>query len=193
MRSHRYLFIALTIAAGGSLGACGDVPQDGGNGDVVGVAAELTTGTPTFDTGTQCTVTLPNGTLPTTMHCCPPGKAMVGIGANGFAHFKCASFPGVGSRFLDTGTQRTFTSNIAGAGSTTMHACPVGSVMVGFHGNLNRFACQSVLQSLPFTYRHDTAGADGMKTCTPGYAMAGFHASQFRLGCASDTAGPVIP
>lgn len=188
------LAVAASVAAG-----CADT------GEVEADAVEATGGAltningRTFDQTTQCTVTLPNGSLPTTMHCCPNGTAMEGIYNSGGGIFRCAPFPASGGRFLDTTTQRTFTSNIIGGGSTTMKACPVGTVMVGYHGGLNRVACQATSVSLTMNYRDDNTQAFtgppwnvSMHVCGSGYAMAGFHAGQNKLGCSSDS-GPVIP
>jgi hypothetical protein len=159
------------------------------------ISAGLTTGSAFYDFGdTQCTVTLPNGNLATTMHCCPSGMAMVGLYNSGAGTFKCKAFPGVADgRFLDTATQRSFT---IGSSSTTMHACPLGSVMVGLHAGLNRFACQWSERFIRWEYRddgtQDTEGAGFMPpppvmhTCSLGFAMSGAHLGQNKFGCAED-------
>jgi hypothetical protein len=156
--------------------------------------AVLNNGSPTYDYNTACTVALPNGTLPTNMHCCPSGTAMVGAHLGGNV-FKCTPFSPQGARFLDTSTARTFHILVNDAG-VNMHACPVGSVMVGFHQGLNRLACQRNATSITAEGRddgtQDTGGAGVipppplMHVCLNRYAMSGIHVGLNAFGCATD-------
>jgi hypothetical protein len=65
------------------------------------------------------------------MHCCQPGSAMIGVRDDQNV-WKCITLDSVmGEPFLDMGTQRF-----------DMHACPLGSVMLGMHAAFNYLACE---------------------------------------------------
>ncbi|HEX6273745.1 MAG TPA: hypothetical protein VFZ53_11925 [Polyangiaceae bacterium] len=125
----------------------------------------------TYDTSTVCTV----GGV--SMHCCPTGKAMVGVHLDQ-NKFKCATLNNAsGAVTLDAGTVRN-----------NMHVCPFGSVMVGLHRDLNLLACKQVGSIT--TERVDTGTSDGtMHVCQNPVnteAMSGIHADQNRFTCASN-------
>lgn len=148
----------------------------------------MTTGTATYDGSTSCTVsTLPGKPAATqTMHCCPAGMAMVGLNANQGGTLKCRTIAAQlsGGRFLDTATTRV-------VGGTNMKACPVGSVMVGFHGSSNRFACQAVTQAMMSEIADSTTqdweSTYSMHVCPAHRAMSAVHIGQNKFGCVSDT------
>jgi len=122
-----------------------------------------------YDNGTQCTV---GGA---TMHCCPPGSAMVGAHVS-HNIFKCSlmTTPS-GAVFLDRGTQRN-----------GMHACPPGTLMVGLHARNNLLACQGISPAPTFEFVDgNPATQDGlpMHICSPGAAMAGIHITNNRFTC----------
>lgn len=86
---------------------------------------------------------LPSNQFPfdgTSMHWCGPNSMVRGVHVDGNG-FDCVSFNqlittlhgGLGAPFLDRSTQR--------AG---MHACPVGSVLVGAHFSTNTFLCATL-------------------------------------------------
>lgn len=127
-----------------------------------------------YDSSTQCTV---GGT---TMHCCPPGSAMIGLHQDANV-FKCARLTDpTGVVTLDTGTQRN-----------DMHACPFGQVMVGLHADLNQLACQTVPGAAINSERIDSGTQDTfpMHTCNWGRldsAMSGVRLDRNQLTCASN-------
>jgi len=116
-----------------------------------------------YDGGTACTV---GGIF---MHCCPDGYAMIGanIGTN---VFKCVQTALTGPKFLGANSS---TGNTWNCNSVT------GSVMVGFHADLNTVACQSstVLTS---TVNGSTSYVD---RCT--YDDTRMHVCPFVLGAAT--------
>jgi hypothetical protein len=172
---------------------------------------EIVTNGPSFPwtPNDLCTVSRPDGTFSTTMLCCPPGQAMVGYSPDwsewwGGTHYlewaKCKPFTSTGPRTVDTSTQRSFPSPLVGGAPITMHACPLGSVMVGIHLALNRFACQQnaapilpgaageVFDRMPETeapYANARSIACGNVNSTR--AMSGYRHDMGKLGCANDT------
>jgi hypothetical protein len=130
-----------------------------------------------YDWFTTCT---PSGSISQPMHCCPSGWAMTGLNAGGGALLKCEKITSPsGGPFLDTGTQRT----IGGLG---MHACPTNSVMVGYHGSTNRFACQRINGTISEILDSSTTDDESnynIHVCTSGRAMTGAHVSQNKFGC----------
>lgn len=165
--------------------------------------------------GDTCTVSRPDGTYATTMHCCPSGMAMVGFGPqttygpwyNSLTYFetlKCKSFTGNGTRSVDISTQRSFPSPVAGGAPISMHACPFGSVMVGIHLGLNRFACErnakpilSGVDGETFSGQSDSESANrNVRTCgnqNSPWAMSGYRNDMGKLGCANDTPPGQVP
>ncbi|HKW83375.1 MAG TPA: hypothetical protein VJN68_06435, partial [Burkholderiaceae bacterium] len=135
----------------------------------------LTGVTPTdqLDYGTQC------GFGGTSMHCCPPGKAMAGI-HNDRNDFICRDVlpPAFETCFNDTGTQRQ-----------NMHACPAGNYMRGLHASLNLLTCCHDNRSPAVVQFHseivDTGTqAQGMHTCVSSQPfMTGVRIDQNRLLC----------
>jgi hypothetical protein len=168
MRSSIVTLIGLVAFSIAALPACGAAESQDEN---VGVesSAIITSGTPSYDGSTQCTV---GGT---SIHCCPSGTAMIGARIDQNV-FKCAPIVAgtSGGRFLDTSTQRN-----------NMHSCPANAVMVGFHNDLNRLACQALTVSVSETV--DTGTQDGypMHVCGSGATMSGIRVDQNKLNCAN--------
>jgi hypothetical protein len=132
-----------------------------------------------YDWGTSCT---PTGSIVQPMHCCPSGWAMTGLNITNGGLLKCEKLNSPnGAPFLDTGTQRSI-------GGLTMHACPANSVMVGFHGTTNRFACQRINGTMSEALDSSTQDNESnynIHTCTAGRAMTGAHTDQNKFGCAT--------
>jgi hypothetical protein len=177
MHSSIGTYAGLLVIGVGAIGGCGGAPDSAE--DVSTEISGLTNGQDIVYDGwdipaTQCTV---GGT---TMHCCQPGRAMIGARLD-YNVFKCArlDFPN-GTRTLDTGTQRN-----------GMHSCPFGQVMVGLHLDLNQLLCQTVPGDLISGEIVDNGTQDGwpMHVCpsTSSYAMSGIRADQNRFTCATDT------
>jgi hypothetical protein len=128
------------------------------------------TGSVIYDAGFLCTV---GGT---TMHCCPPGYAMIGARVDRNV-FKCGQLTVAGGQFLDIGTVRN-----------GMHACPAATVMVGFHAGKNQLACQAPSPAPSFEYVDgvpSTTDSYPMHICPGGYAMAGIHLNNDLFTCDS--------
>jgi hypothetical protein len=66
-----------------------------------------------------------------------------------------------------------------------MHACPVNSVMVGFHFDANDLVCMPLPRTMIETV-DDVPTQDGypMHVCPDGHAMSGIHYDQNRFLCA---------
>jgi len=129
----------------------------------------LVFGRPFYDIETTCTV----GGV--TMHCCPPGTAMVGVHVIDNV-LKCELIVLTqGQPFADFGTQRN-----------DMHACPYGSIMVGLHVERNVLACQYSGEPV-LTERVDVVSVDRypMHVCTSSVmAMSGIHVDRNLFTCA---------
>jgi hypothetical protein len=121
--------VAVSVSMGTMVGGCG------GGVDQEPVAEERAPVEPftIHDDVTGCTV---GGTF---MHCCPAGRAMSGARVDHNV-FSCSTItvPTVGAPFLDDNTQRN-----------GMHSCPLNSVMVGLHAQLNKLACIAISPSFP--------------------------------------------
>jgi hypothetical protein len=110
----------------------------------------------------------------TTMHCCPPGQAMIGVHVND-DRFKCATANLTGLVAADHGTTRS-----------GIHTCPMGSVMVGLHVGQNVLACQQTNPpTTPAGEFVDFRSFDGyMHVCgASNAAMAGIQVNQNWLTC----------
>jgi hypothetical protein len=182
----RFLGIPLLVALMGSATVgCGAGSAE--DETIASTSAELiatTLGTWDSGGGTQCTL----GGI--TMHCCPNGQAMVGAVLNQ-NRFKCAPLGITG------GTRSTSSSLRQG-----VVACPVGSVMVGYHQGLQTVGCQTLpgvariseyTDPVPPPKFPNTPTQDGVGhvcTQTLGYTMSGISSAQNKFLCASDV---VIP
>lgn len=131
------------------------------------------------------------------MHCCPPGNAMVGVRLDQNV-FKCAQLQNASGAIVpDYSTYRAVNGPNADGTSTAyyMHACPFGSVMVGYHEDLDILACQQIPA---YTISDgitgelvDTGTADNwpMHTCEStahAYAMSGIDPANNLLACATN-------
>jgi len=159
-------------------------------------------------TGSTCTVAEKDGSFPTSMLCCPPGTAMVGFGKQDSRYrytLKCKSFSSVGQRYLsgpnDPGAVRSFPSRFGGVSPTSMHACPLGSVMIGIHLGLNRFGCQGNVKGVVNEYADTTARDSSppdlvnpnMHSCSSADAMSGYHFNLNTNGCMNDIVVAPVP
>ena len=124
-----------------------------------------------YDTGTLCTAG------EATMHCCPPGMALIGVHIADNV-FKCAQMADPhGTRVLDIGTSRN-----------GMHACPRGGFMVGLHANNNQLTCQirnPGQASEPVNGPSGIVDSYPMHVCPNGHAMSGILMSDNMLTCDS--------
>ncbi len=192
-------FIKLSVTCGvlGVLAGCGAVDDAAGESPLATEKENLSFHGAPFDDGQngnphQCVV---NGL---SLHCCPsvPGNVpSVMVGARLDQNvFKCAQLlsfnPSDGSpAFLDGPGRATFTQRTEPnpyGGSTTMHACPLGSVMTGFHQYTNTLLCQR-LANPNLRERLDPNGATQdsypMHVCNFDEAMSGIHVALNSFFC----------
>jgi len=68
-----------------------------------------------------------------------------------------------------------------------MHACPIGSVMVGTHVNKNLLLCSTKFAYLNYNteYLESSYARNGMRACPEGYYMTGHHKNKNQVLCAS--------
>lgn len=129
------------------------------------------------------------------MHCCPPGNAMVGARLDQNV-FKCAQLQDASGEIVpDFSTYREVNAvNLDGTFTTySMHACPFGYVMVGYHQDMDVLACQKIpantLSNAITGELVDTGTQDGyMHTCESApyaYAMSGIDPWNNLLVCAT--------
>lgn len=174
MQAAQFLF--LLVSSGCGAPAEGAQAGDGEFDNAESESALSFTGDWFYDAGSTCTVTDPVGNDPTTMHCCPPGSAMIGVHVKNNV-FKCKPLALFFPPRLD---QSTFRNG--------MHACPQGEIMVGLHANLNRLACQFPQQAVTFEYvdgNPPTNDAYPMHVCSGSdMAMSGIHINHNLLTCA---------
>jgi hypothetical protein len=143
----------------------------------------------TYDGGTGCSA---GGVW---MHCCPPGQAMVGAHLDHNV-FKCAQMQDASGEIIgDFSTHRTVKRPNAEGIDTdfSIRACPFGSVMVGYHRDMDVLACQRIP---PYAISNAITGElldpgtqDGyMHTCEAApyaYAMSGIDPANNLFLCAT--------
>ncbi len=131
------------------------------------------------------------------MHCCPSGSAMVGVRLDE-NEFKCAQLADASGQVTADYSTYRYVNGISADGTPTsyyMRACPKGSVMVGYHQDMNILLCQQI----PATGFAggitgevvDTGTADDypMHVCESSpyaYAMSGLDPANNLLTCATN-------
>jgi hypothetical protein len=195
--------MAVTLPLALLAGAAG---CDGGAQDEIDTeVSALTNGQLIYDWSTQCTAKTPDGLTSQQMHCCPDGFAMNGLYNQGGGVFKCFGFPKLNdTKLLDLKTQVTVAPLGLSTPTTTMHGCPSGTVMVGYHGSTGRLACQAYLPARgaiynkwrdPSTQDEDrglwTPMPPQMHTCMyRSNLMIGFHSGNGAFACLEESAAP---
>jgi len=164
MKNHLLGTVALAMLT--SLAGCG-VEDDAAYDE--SSSALSVTGPTIYDSATTCVV----GGL--SMHCCPPGMAMIGAHVK-LNVFKCQQLTGFATGpFQDVETKRN-----------GMHTCPDGAVMVGLHVGADRLACRVPNPQPSFELvdgnppHNDTFP---MHVCPPSYAMAGIQVNKNLFTC----------
>jgi len=173
------------------LGACG--PEGGDEEDAPTARADKLEFSDSLYDGkygnpTQCTV---DGL---TMHCCPSGRLMTGahLDANIFRCTKPYAAMGTLNPFIDGPDGSTHVATQR----QNMHACPLGTVMVGFHRARNDLLCAHLSLENPLSetvdaFTQDPAmpghvcPAQGSPPFFTGAAMSGIRDDQNKFLCAS--------
>lgn len=81
-----------------------------------------------------------------------------------------------GLHFYDQSTQCT-------VGGRTMHCCPEGSAMVGFHATLNLLKCGPLNFSTNPRFKDTSTQRNSMHACPLGSLMVGLHVGDNLLAC----------